>query len=78
MFNPSTIEPTNKLGGANRRTRRLQENGRRLEFIPTLTPVLSIALYGVAFYLPFLFIAFMVYIGEIEYGGLWSVMYFLC
>jgi hypothetical protein len=68
MFDPSTIEPTNKLAGNTRRTRRLQKSGQRLEFSPTLRPVVSIVLFGVSLHLPFLFIAFMVCIGEIEHG----------
>ncbi len=70
-----TVEPTNKLGGANRKTRKLIEKNQRLEFIPTLTPILAIMLFGITIHLPFVFVAFMFFIGEIGYGLTGSLCY---
>jgi len=75
MIDEVYVEPTNKLGGTNHQDRQFRVNGQRLEFIPTLTPIISLGLFGLMMLLPFGFIAFMFYIDAIQYGLIGALCY---
>lgn len=82
MSDQVVVEPINKIGGSNRKTREYREQGSKVVFQPTVASIVSISLFGLMFLLPFIFIAFMVFIDAIGYSFVGALVYlflfFIC